>query len=74
MVRRRDASAGSLIGNILWILLTGWWLALGHLVTGLLPAITIIGLPLAAANFKLTPISLTPFESEIVSVDRRERD
>ena len=74
VVRRRDAGAGSLIGNVIWVLLAGWWLALEHLVTGLLLAITIIGLPLAAANFKLIPISLTPFGREIVSVDGREGD
>ncbi|HEV2346860.1 MAG TPA: YccF domain-containing protein [Actinocrinis sp.] len=63
---RRDAGAASLIGNVLWILLAGWWLATGHLVTGLLLFLTIIGIPLALANFKLIPISLVPLGVRIV--------
>jgi uncharacterized membrane protein YccF (DUF307 family) len=66
IVKRDDAGAGSLLGNVIWILLVGWELAIGHLVTGVLLAITIIGLPLAAANFKLIPISLVPFGRVIV--------
>ncbi len=69
-VRRPGAGAGSLIGNVIWIVLAGWWLALEHLVTGVLLAVTIIGLPLAAANFKMIPISLAPFGREIVPVDQ----
>ncbi|MFI1578158.1 YccF domain-containing protein [Embleya sp. NPDC020630] len=64
---RPDAGAGSMLGNILWIVLFGWWLALGHLVTGVLLCITIIGIPLGLANFKLIPVSLTPLGREIVS-------
>ena len=69
VVRRRDAGAGSLIGNIIWVVLAGWWLALEHLITGILLAITIIGLPLALANFKLIPIAFAPFGSVIVPAD-----
>jgi uncharacterized membrane protein YccF (DUF307 family) len=65
-VRTGRARAGSVIGNVLWILLAGWWLALEHLITALLQAITIIGIPLALANFKMIPMSLTPFGREIV--------
>ena len=68
-VRRPGAGGGSLIGNVIWVLLAGWWLALEHLVTGIVLAITIIGLPLALANFKMIPISLTPFGRDIVRVD-----
>jgi uncharacterized membrane protein YccF (DUF307 family) len=67
-VRTQD-SAGRLIGNVIWIIFAGWWLALGHLITGVLQAITIIGLPLAVANWKMIPMSLTPFGREIVRVD-----
>jgi len=70
VVRKSSAGAGSLIGNIIWVVLAGWWLALEHLVTGVLMAITIIGLPLAVANFKMIPISLVPFGREIVPADR----
>jgi uncharacterized membrane protein YccF (DUF307 family) len=71
VVRKESAGAGSVIGNIIWVVLAGWWLALEHLVTGVLLAITIIGLPLALANFKMIPISLVPFGREIVPVDHR---
>ena len=72
IVRRGDAGAGSTIGNVIWIILAGWWLALGHLITGVLLCITIIGIPLGLANFKLLPVSLTPFGREIVDVDSPE--
>jgi uncharacterized membrane protein YccF (DUF307 family) len=68
VVRRADAGAASAVGNLLWLLLCGWWLALGHVLTGLLLCLTIIGLPLGLANFKLIPVSLTPFGREIVSL------
>ncbi len=70
VVRRADAGFGSVVGNVLWFLLCGWWLALGHLLTGILLCVTIIGIPLALANFKLIPISLLPFGREIVSVEQ----
>lgn len=63
---RRDAGAASVIGNIIWIVVAGWWLAIGHLVTGLALCITIIGIPLGIANFKLIPVSLVPLGKEIV--------
>jgi uncharacterized membrane protein YccF (DUF307 family) len=63
---RRDAGLGSLIGNIIWIILFGWWLALGHLLTGIALCITIIGIPLGLANFKIIPISLVPLGVHIV--------
>jgi uncharacterized membrane protein YccF (DUF307 family) len=70
LVRRTDAGAGSLIGNIIWFLLAGWWLALGHLITGVLMCLTIIGIPLGLANFKLIPVSLAPFGRDIVDIDQ----
>ncbi|KNE81644.1 MULTISPECIES: YccF domain-containing protein [Streptomyces] len=69
-VERRDAGAGSLIGNVLWILFAGWWLALGHIVTGLALCVTIIGIPFGIANFKMIPISLMPLGREVVPTDR----
>jgi uncharacterized membrane protein YccF (DUF307 family) len=66
VVKKASAGAGSLIGNILWLLLAGWWLALAHIVTAFLLAITIIGIPLALGNLKLVPIALWPFGREIV--------
>lgn len=52
--------------NIIWIVLCGWWLAISHIVTGIALCLTIIGIPLGLANFKLIPISLVPFGAEIV--------
>lgn len=69
-VRSHNAGAGSVLGNVIWVLLAGWWLALGHLVTGVLQAITIIGLPLAVANFKMIPIAFTPFGRQIVHINQ----
>ena len=73
IIRRDDAGVASLIGNVIWFLLAGWWLAIGHLVTGVLMCVTIIGIPLGLANFKLIPVSLTPFGREIVDVDEARR-
>ncbi|QEC49411.1 YccF domain-containing protein [Baekduia soli] len=70
VVRRPDAGLASGIGNVLWLVLCGWWLALGHLVTGIALCLTIIGIPLGLANFKLIPVSLLPLGREIVDVDR----
>jgi uncharacterized membrane protein YccF (DUF307 family) len=72
IVPRADHGVASTIGNILWVLLCGWWLALGHLVGGILLCLTIIGIPLGLANFKLIPISLTPLGREIVSVEQAQ--
>jgi uncharacterized membrane protein YccF (DUF307 family) len=69
LVKRPEAGAPSLIGNVLWLILCGWWLALGHLVTGIAQCLTVIGIPLGLASFKLIPVSLWPFGQEIVPVD-----
>jgi uncharacterized membrane protein YccF (DUF307 family) len=66
---RREAGIGSLIGNIIWIILVGWELAIGHLTAGILLCLTIIGIPLGLANFKLIPISLLPLGVRIVRSD-----
>ena len=67
--RRPRAGVASLIGNILWIILLGWELALAHLVTGVLLCLTIIGIPLGLANFKIIPVSLVPLGVRIVPSD-----
>ena len=69
MVRKPDAGVASGIGNIIWLVLCGWWLALGHLTSGIALCLTIIGIPLGLANFKLIPVSLLPLGREIMSVD-----
>jgi uncharacterized membrane protein YccF (DUF307 family) len=70
VVKREDAGVGSAIGNVIWFVLCGWWLALGHLFSGVLLCLTIIGIPLGLANFKLIPVSLLPLGREIVSVEQ----
>jgi uncharacterized membrane protein YccF (DUF307 family) len=67
IVQRGGVASG--VGNVIWIVFAGWWLAIGHLVTGLLQCVTIIGIPLGIANFKMIPISLVPLGSEIVPTD-----
>lgn len=69
-VDRHDAGAPSCIGNVLWIVLAGWWLALGHIVTGILLCVTVIGIPFGIANFKLIPVSFMPLGKEIVPTDQ----
>lgn len=69
VVDKPGAGAGSLLGNILWLVLAGWWLALAHVVTAIAMAATIVGIPLALANLKLIPISLLPLGKDIVPAD-----
>ena len=64
------AGVPSLLGNVIWIVFAGWWLALGHIITGIAMCLTIIGIPLGIANFKLIPISLLPLGYRIVAADR----
>jgi uncharacterized membrane protein YccF (DUF307 family) len=66
---RRNAGVASVIGNIIWIVLFGWELALGHLIAGIALCLTIIGIPLGLANFKMIPISLVPLGVKIVRSD-----
>ena len=68
--RRPGAGVASMIGNVLWIVLFGWWLAIGHLVAGVMLCLTIIGFPLGLASFKIIPITLLPLGVRIVPVDR----
>ncbi|MGH6671828.1 MAG: YccF domain-containing protein [Xanthobacteraceae bacterium] len=66
-----DVGTGPLgaVGNIVWLVLAGWWLALGHLVTAFFLAITIIGIPFAWAHLKLAGIALWPIGKMIVDAD-----
>lgn len=69
VVRKPTAGAMSLIGNIIWLIVAGIWLAIGHIVTGLAMCLTIIGIPLGIASFKMVPVSLLPLGAKIVSTD-----
>lgn len=68
VVPAADAGVMSVLGNVLWLLVAGWWLALGHLITGALLCLTIIGIPFGIANFKLIPVSLLPLGQRVVPV------
>jgi uncharacterized membrane protein YccF (DUF307 family) len=70
VVKRDDAGIAAGVGNVIWFVFCGWWLAIGHLVTGVLLCLTIIGIPLGLANFKLIPVSLLPLGRDIVSVEQ----
>ena len=73
VVKRPGAGTGSAIGNVIWFVLCGWWLALGHIITGALLCLTIIGIPFAIANFKLIPVSLMPFGRDVVTLEQAAR-
>jgi uncharacterized membrane protein YccF (DUF307 family) len=73
VVRRPSAGAASAVGNVIWLLLCGWWLALGHIVTGVALCVTIIGIPFGLANFKLIPVSLLPLGRDIVTIEEARR-
>jgi uncharacterized membrane protein YccF (DUF307 family) len=65
---RPDIGTGplGLIGNLVWLVLAGWWLALGHIVTAIVLAVTIVGIPFAWAHLKLAGIALWPIGKVIV--------
>jgi uncharacterized membrane protein YccF (DUF307 family) len=73
VVQRPTAGAASAIGNVIWLVLCGWWLALGHLISGVLLCVTIIGIPFGIANFKLIPVSLMPLGREVVTLEEARR-
>jgi uncharacterized membrane protein YccF (DUF307 family) len=68
---QEDIGTGPLgfLGNIIWFIFAGWWLALGHLITAVLLAVTIIGIPFAWAHLKLAGIALWPIGKMIVLAD-----
>ena len=68
VVRKDTAGVISSLGNIFWFLLSGLWLAIGHVITGIALCVTIIGIPLGLANFKLVKVSLVPLGKEIIEV------
>jgi uncharacterized membrane protein YccF (DUF307 family) len=70
IVSKPTAGLGSFLGNVVWVILAGWWLAIGNIVTGVAMCLTIIGIPLGLASFKLVPISLMPLGKDVVPVDQ----
>ncbi len=71
---RDDLGTGLLgaIGNVIWLVLAGWWLALGHVITAVLLAVTFIGIPFAWAHLKLAGIALWPIGKMIVPIEEAE--
>ena len=69
VVRRPDAGAASSIGNVIWFVLVGLWMAIAHVVAGLLLCLTIIGIPLGIGNLKLAAVAVAPLGKEIVPTD-----
>ena len=66
VVRKPDAGAPSTIANVLWFVLAGLWMALAHVILGVLLCLTIIGIPLGVGNFKLAAVAIAPLGKEIV--------
>jgi uncharacterized membrane protein YccF (DUF307 family) len=73
VVKRPGAGVASGVGNVIWLILCGWWLALGHIITGVALCVTIIGIPLGLANFKLVPVSLLPLGRDVVTIEEARR-
>lgn len=69
IVEKPRSGVGAFLGNVVWVILAGWWLAIGHILTGVAMCITIIGIPLGIASFKLVPVSLMPLGKDIVRTD-----
>ncbi len=63
---QRDVAL-SLLGNVLWFVVAGWWLVLLHVGSGILLMVTIIGIPLGVADFKMAGLALAPFGKQVVS-------
>jgi uncharacterized membrane protein YccF (DUF307 family) len=66
VVRRPDAGTATTVGNALWFVLFGFWIAVAHLVLGFALCLTVIGIPLGLGNFKLALVAIAPLGKEIV--------
>lgn len=69
-IRKPTAGLGSALGNVIWFIVAGWWLTIAHIASALALFVTIIGIPLAIAELKIIPITLTPLGREIVHTDQ----
>lgn len=69
VVRKPTAGVGSFLGNVLWFILAGLWLAIGQVISGVLLCITIIGIPFGIVSFKMAALAVAPLGKEIVSRD-----
>jgi uncharacterized membrane protein YccF (DUF307 family) len=69
VVPRPTAGAASTIGNVIWFVLVGLWMAIAHVISGVVLCLTIIGIPLGLGNFKLATVAIAPLGKEIVRTD-----
>ena len=68
LVTKPSAGLASGAANVVWVVIAGWWLALGHILTGIAQCVTIIGIPFGVANFKLVPAAFWPLGREVVDL------
>jgi uncharacterized membrane protein YccF (DUF307 family) len=73
VVPKATKGFGSTLGNVVWFVLGGWYLTVLHIISGVVLCLTVIGIPLGLANFRMITVSLRPFGREIVSVDEARR-
>lgn len=66
VVQRPDAGVAAGIGNVVWFIVAGWWLALAHVLTAIAQSLTIIGIIDAIVNLKMIPVTCFPFGKRIV--------
>jgi len=66
LVDKSTSGVFAFLGNVVWVVLAGWWLAIAHIVSGLALCLTIVGIPMGIADFKLVPVSLMPLGKQIV--------
>lgn len=69
VIERPTSGAVSAVSNVIWFVIAGLWLAIGHITTAAAQAVTIVGIPLALANLKMIPVTCFPFGKEIVDSD-----
>jgi uncharacterized membrane protein YccF (DUF307 family) len=74
VVRKPTAGVGSFLGNVLWFILAGLWLAIAQIVTGILLCLTIIGIPFGIASFKMAVLAIAPLGKEVVPRDALRAD
>lgn len=74
VVWKPQAGAMSVIGNVIWVIVAGWELALGHLLAGALLCLTIIGIPFGIASWKMVPLALLPLGREVVPIGSAGQD
>ncbi len=67
VVEKPTSGLGSLLGNVIWLVVAGWWIAIAHVVTAIPLFVSIIGIPMGIANLKLIPVALMPLGKEIVT-------